>query len=128
MIHFKTPRIEREFNELPLRNKRLLILLQMASQYSEFEFRKEITITDLYRTPEENAKIYASSTEPVNRPHTLWEGADLRSSIYKPNEIYKFVNFLNLFTSYGGKRITAFCHTVPGGAPHFHLQTSKEIL
>ncbi len=125
MIHYKTPRIEKEFNELPLRNKRLYILIQAASQYSEFEFKKEITITDLYRSPEENAKLYPLG-EPINKPHTLWEGADLRSIIYSAPQIYKMVTFLNMWTSFDGKRITAFCHTVPGGAPHFHVQTNKE--
>lgn len=124
MIHFKTPRIEGEFHELPLRNKRLYTLIQVASQYSEFEFRKEITITDLHRTPEENAKLYVPNPEPINKPHTIWEGADLRSSIYTPQEIYKFVAFLNCFTGFGGKRVTAFCHSIPGGAPHFHVQTN----
>lgn len=128
MIHFKTPRIEKEFHELPLQNKRLYVLIQAASQYSEFEFKKEITITDLYRTPEENKNLYAPGAEPVNRPHTLWEGADLRSIIYSPSQIERFVTFLNMWSGYDGKRVTALFHLVPGGSPHFHLQTNKDKL
>jgi len=122
MIQFKTPRIEVEFKELFNRNRRLYQLILVAGQYSEFEFRKEVTITSLYRTPEENAALYAPNVEPISKPHTIWQAVDLRSVIYSAPEIYKFVQFLNLWTVFDGKKLTAFCHSIPGGSQHFHVQ------
>jgi hypothetical protein len=124
MIRFKTPRIEAEFRELPSKNKRLFVLATAAGHYSMFEFKKEITITSLYRTPEENAELYSPNKEPFNKPHTLWEAIDLRSTIYTESELKKLLHFLNLWTAFDGKRSTAFCHTVLGGAQHFHVQTN----
>lgn len=123
-MQFKTPRIREEFIDLTMKNDNLFKILTHADQYSQQEFKKEVVLTCIYRTPEENAALYASSVEPAWRPHTAWCGADLRSTIYTDAEIQKLLSFLNHFTVYGGQRRCASYHTIAGNVFHFHVQSN----
>jgi len=91
----------------------------------EQEFNKNLVITCLYRSPEENAALYKGAIEPKWRPHTLWCGADLRSSIYTQDEIQKLLSFLNHFTVFSGQRKCASYHAIAGNVHHFHVQCEK---
>ena len=124
-IQFKTPRIEQEYNQLPLQNKKLYRIINLAAEYMDLEFGKPVMLTEVYRTPEENAALYKESVQPVWRPHTMWMGVDIRSSIYTDFEIQKLLEYLNLFTVFKGQRKTASYHKITGNALHFHVQADK---
>ncbi len=116
----KTPRIEHELGQLDVQNPRLLRVLQALEAYAMLEFNKDIVLTCLYRSPEENA----AQGGIANSPHLSWEAADLRSSTFTGPEIDRMLGFLNWFSFRNGKK-TAICHAVAGGAAHFHLQVAK---
>jgi len=121
MITGKDARVQGELDQLPLHNARLVKVLTMVTLYCELEFKKDVVVTCVRRTPEENA---AQGGIP-NSPHTVWNAADLRSSTFSSTEIQKVVTFLNCLTYRAGKN-TAMAHQVPGGVMHFHIQCLKE--
>jgi hypothetical protein len=122
---FKTDRISKEWEELKTLNPRLRNILGQLTDYVDHEFKKQVVITCIYRSPEENAELYKDSVEPAWRPHTLHCGADLRSSIYTPAEITKMLSFLNHFTVWKGQRKCAAFHAITGNVLHFHVQVDK---
>lgn len=121
-MQFKTPRIEAEYATLAMRNFRLYNLLERASTFVEEAFGKPLILTCIYRSEEENKALYAPKPQPEWRPHTKWEGVDLRSSIYTEAEIEKLLNHLNMNTVYGGRRKCAVYHKISGNAYHLHIQ------
>ncbi len=121
MIQFKTPRIADEWLLLGLKNDRLKGVLLALEQFVEIEFRKDVVITCLLRTQQENSACGGI----IMSPHLSWQAADLRSSIYTEAEINRMVTFLNQFTYRDGKK-TALYHRVVGGAPHFHVQCRSD--
>lgn len=125
-MQWKTARIVAEWNQLPAQNKKLYTILSLADKFSQQEFNKELFITCILRTEAENAELYKDSVEPDWRPHTLWMGADLRSSIYTDAEIQKLLSFFNLFTVFSGQRRCASYHIIPGNVFHFHVQASRD--
>ena len=125
-IQYKEPRIQQEFMSLGENNPTLQRLLYLASEYAELEFGKPIVLTCIYRSPAENAALYSASVEPTWKPHTLWLAADLRSSIYTPQEINKMLSVLNNVTVFGGQRKAAAYHEIAGNVYHYHIQCSRK--
>ncbi len=128
-MKFKTLRIEAEYNQLFLRNPKLLSLLKAVNEYSTTELGKEPVITELLRSEEEYQALYAANPAalPASRPHSKWQAADLRSSIYTPREIERLLAFIHCFTFYGGQRTTAIYHMIAGNVPHFHIQYGLDV-
>jgi hypothetical protein len=124
MIQFKTPRIEQEFSDLQTKNPKLVCIINALAALCRYEFRKEITITDIYRSEDEYKALYAYnlSAMPTDRPHSSWLACDLRSSDFTDAEIRKMLTFLNMFTYVSGKPVS-FYHAIPGNAYHFHVQS-----
>jgi hypothetical protein len=126
----KTQRIANELSQLPIHNPKLRMILDLAWQYVWIEFKKDLTVTELFRTPEENHALYLETIknggkEPDWRPHTQWMAFDLRSSNLIPSEISKLLSFLNLITVFSGQRKCAVYHTIQGNVAHFHVQSDK---
>jgi hypothetical protein len=124
-LKFKTTRIEKEYNELPVHNGKLKRLLDMAATFVELEFAKDVVVTEIYRSEDEYKALYAKIPKenwPKSFPHAKWQSIDLRAFIYTPKELERLVNFLNQFKFRGGASKTAFVHAIPGGAAHFHIQ------
>ena len=120
MLLAKDKRIEKELAELQVQNARLNKILQLASLYCEVEFKKDTTVTCIYRSPEENTAVGGIP----NSPHLNWEAADLRAVTLTPEQREKLVKTLNNITFRNGKN-TSLCHAVDGGALHFHIQVAK---
>lgn len=127
MLQFKTTRIEHEFAQLAEKNPRLRGIIQLAAGFAELEFKKDVVLTSIYRSPEENADLYKATPggPPAWTPHTQWQGVDLRSSIYTDAEIQRLLAFFNLFTVFGGKRRCASYHAIAGNVAHFHAQAGS---
>lgn len=123
----KTNRIAEEFQTLDVKNKRLKQLIMLTDQFSKLEFGKEIVVTEIYRTVEEQKELY-KHTPPDRRPkvspHQLWHSVDLRSWIYTDREIERLLEFLNCFRYLEGQRKVAVYHKIRMGAAHFHVQYS----
>lgn len=128
MLQFKTKRIESEYNELPVHNAKLKTLLDLAVQFVQLEFGKDVVVTEIYRSPEEYKALYAADPTriPKSPPHTAWQAFDLRSSIYTADEIERLLQFFKCFRFYKGMRSVALYHKIAGNAFHFHVQYGKD--
>lgn len=125
MIQFKNDRIKAEWSQLESNNLSLFNLVKALSLLVKNNFDKDVVITSIYRSAEEQAELYKDVPEGkkvLNSPHMRWEAVDLRSNIYTETEIKKMLTFLNLFLYQGGQRNVAIYHTIAGNVAHFHLQ------
>jgi hypothetical protein len=120
MILYKDKKVEADYDQLALRNPRLSEVIVALCIFAKLEFNKDIVLTCIHRTPEENKAVGGIE----NSPHLNWEAADLRSSTFTQPEIKRMLAFLNCFTFRNNKQ-TAICHEVAGGAAHFHLQVAR---
>lgn len=121
MLAFKTNRIRDEYAQLPAKNPKLFDLVVDLASFVE-KYGQDLTLTSILRTPEEQAALYPPGKAPVASAHLTWEAVDIRSLVFKKQEIDEICAYLNgRYKNANGKTI-AFCHTVPGGAPHFHIQ------
>lgn len=118
-------RLKRELTELQNKNRPLYDLIIDLYKWVENQFDKDVIMTMIYRTQQEQELIYGEGTEKKS-PHQFWQGLDLRSWIYTEKEIDAIVNYLNSKyndSNYYGT--TAMCHKVKEGAYHFHIQYYK---
>lgn len=123
-MQFKTDRLREEMNQLLVKNTELWKLMDVLDVYAKLEFSKDIVITSIFRTEEENAALYAATPidkRPARSPHMDWKAVDIRSSNFTDAEITKMLAFLNCFTNKNGKRIALY-HEIPGNVKHFHIQ------
>lgn len=128
MLCFKTNRQAVEYETLKVKNKNLVRILDCLVTFCELEFKKDITLTDIFRTQADFDALYAATPvdkRPKSSPHMVWEAVDIRSSTFSDPEIIKMQAFLNQFTAYKGSRKVALYHKIAAGAFHFHVQ--KEI-
>lgn len=126
-MKYKSQKLQAEFEELAIQNLRLQKLLTAADIFSQLEFKKELTITHIFRTPQEQLELYKlmpPDKRPASSPHMFWEAADLRSSDLSLAEIQRLVTFLNQF-KYVDNRPVALYHQIVGNAPHFHVQFKR---
>jgi len=124
-VKFKTTRIEEEYSELQDKNAQLHALLVMLDGYTRAKFSKEIVLTHLFRTPEEQVSLYAAtepSKRPAKSPHQSWEAVDLRSTTFTEAEHKDMCDMLNKTYKNKNAKPVAFVHAIAGGAPHFHIQ------
>lgn len=124
-MKFKTPREEKECAQLPQKNPKLQMLLINIDAYAIANFSKEITITRIYCTKEEEDALYVEdmSKRPKISPHEVWEAADLRSSVFTEDEINNLVNYCNEGWKYhDGSHPVALYHMIAGNTYHFHIQ------
>jgi hypothetical protein len=130
-VKFKTNRIAKEFKELYNKNNDLHELAVDLSHFIKSTFNKELVITMIYRTDQEQDDIYKNDpkykVKKFKSPHQFWQAIDVRSSIFDKLEISKIEDYLNKkHNSTNYYSWTARCHTVPGQAYHFHLQFVKK--
>lgn len=108
-----------------IRNAALHGLVDQLSVWVSNNLQKDITLTHLYRTAEEQVALYAA-TEPAKRPtaspHQVWNAVDLRSSVYTPEEVAGIVAWVNKHYTNPNGRVCALAHAIAGGAYHLHIQ------
>lgn len=127
MLDFKTPKVAAQFNLLPIHNRRLRKVLDMLALYCELEFRKDVVVTEILRTEEENRAVGGIP----NSPHCVWNAADIRSSTFEPDEVAKIEKFLNCVTYRNNGKKTFVYHEVKkpdgtSGGLHLHIQCLKD--
>ena len=135
IIYFKngSKRLQDEFVALVDKNKDLHELIVDTCAYCKAEFNKDIVITMLYRTQDEQDNLYKDSTKykekKFSSPHQYHHAVDLRSSTFTREEIDKLVDYLNkVYNSKNYYKWTAKCHDIDGSGPqaeHFHIQFVK---
>lgn len=128
-IEFKTDRIRTEYSQLGQKNKGLLDMLLDVASFCKEHYGKDIVITSIYRTPEENAALYIATPpdkRPTHAPHTTWQAFDLRSYTFEPEEIDAILAYTHQRYKNTDQRTSAFCHCIIGGAYHFHFYRQLE--
>jgi len=120
-------RLTAELKELLKFNKPLYDLVFDLADYIKDSFKKELVLTMIFRTQEEQAAIYKDDAKykvkPFKSPHQFWQSVDIRSKIFTKDEIKKIENHINeKYNSTNQLAWTARNHTVAGGAEHFHIQ------
>lgn len=125
-MKFKTPRIESESHKLKVYSKDLYDILLTLDKKCQIDYGLEITLTHIFRTPEEHDALYketASAVRPISSPHMFWRAADIRSRGFNEKQIKELVEYLN-FThrDTNAYKKTALYHKIAGGAFHFHVQ------
>lgn len=115
-------RIKAELVHIKRVNKDLFDLLVDLSRWVAEEFERDTIITMLYRTQEEQERIYGKGTKRKS-PHQFYHAADIRSRIFSDEEIKRIEDYLNnKYDSTNYYRWTAKNHKVAGGTYHFHIQ------
>lgn len=124
-INFKTVRIRNEYIQLHNENRDLFNLIDETCMWVSNNLQKDITITSIYRTKEENDALYAKTPKdqwPKHQPHCEWKAVDLRSYDFEPKELEAICTWINKTYPNPLKRTTAFVHEVAGNTYHFHIQ------
>lgn len=116
---FKTSRELSDWRDLYSRNSRLATLLYLLDNFSLLELgNKQITLTSIHRTDEENKAANAATDI-----HVMWRAADVSIKEFSSEERVRLVAFCNQFKYPGtpGHQV-ALIHSVLGGAEHLHIQ------
>lgn len=123
MIAFKTSNERDEYAQLGMKNPKLLDLLIDLVDYVGSTYRKDVTLTSVYRDPAEQNALYKDEVKKVpNTPHGTWEAVDLRSSTFTAAERDDICSYLNKkYKNANGKKV-AFVHAITSQALHFHIQ------
>lgn len=133
-IDYKTDR-QREEMESGSVNIRLVKILQLALEWTALNYPKydKITITDIFRTPEEQDKIYLNHKDEnvANKyrkkkwysVHQFWRGLDIRVNDMGKGQAELMCDFLNtiFYDKNRPNKKTAILHDVGTGS-HIHLQ------
>lgn len=129
MLKFKndSQRLVDEHKKLKSTNSGLFDLIEQLISYVSSKYKKDVIITMIYRTQEEQDKIYANDEKYKQKkfksPHQLWHSVDIRSFIFTKREITELVDYINLnFNAKNWYKWTAKCHEVQGNGEHFHIQ------
>lgn len=122
-LGFKTERERTEYGDLPKNNSKLFALLIDLVSYVHDMFDKDVVLTAIYRTPEEEAALYQTTVDKIiHSPHFDWNAFDLRSSIYTADEIQGIENYVKSKYKNANGSVVVLYHTLPGNAFHFHFQ------
>ena len=120
-------RLKREHEELKDHNPSLFKLLSDLEEFVTKQFSKDVMITMIYRTQDEQDELYRNDpkykTKKFKSPHQFWHSLDLRSKSFTGDEVLAIEKFLN--DSYNLKnfyRWTAKNHAISGNVDHFHIQ------
>jgi uncharacterized protein YcbK (DUF882 family) len=124
-MQFKTDRIRDEWAQLAFKNMPLFDIVTRLHDYVADTYGREIVLTSIYRTPEENESLYKDTPlgkRPQAQPHTRWAAVDIRSSIFSLDEITGILAWLNASFKNPSGKATAIYHAIQGNVGHLHIQ------
>lgn len=109
--------------ELQRTNPGMIKILQAVDQYVTTKYAKNLQVTEVYRSAEENKAIYG---KPKKTAHTVWAAVDVSSGEFDGDQIRDIVSFIrdnfdgtnsNPMRGHG----SALYHSV-GKGYHIHIQ------
>lgn len=128
MLHAKndSQRIKNELIELKTKNRELFDLIIDLYHYADHNFNKDVVITMIYRTQEEQESIYGSGYSKKS-PHQFYHAIDIRSRLYTQDEMNQMVKYLNeRYNKNNYYKWTTKVHEVGDHGMHFHIQLVKK--
>lgn len=122
-------RLVNEIWTLKRKNKSLLKIVFDLRDFCKKEFDKDVTITMIGRTAEEQDFLYRNSQRYAKKkfksPHQFWTAVDIRSWSFNKDERLQLVNYINMkYNESNYFKWTLKFHTV-GSGYHGHLQYVK---
>ena len=127
MLKVKYQRIVDEWDKLKKKNPALAQVVWDLHGFVEYNFKKDVIITELYRTQAMQERYYGRGTKKKS-PHQYWGAVDIRDRIYTTDEISYMLEFLKGYDKYNNYRLirasqsrTVLRHTI-GRGMHFHIQ------
>lgn len=127
MLRSKTLKISGEWGQLKNKNSSLAQLVWDLAVFVEEEFKKDVVMTEIFRTQQMQDSYYGKGTKKVS-PHQLWQAVDIREQIYNQSEMGYIKDFLMLYDKYNrcdlikaSKSKTFLYHDI-GRGKHFHVQ------
>jgi hypothetical protein len=130
-MKFKTARIAKEWKSDDL-DKRLRHRIECLDSFTMGEWGEEITLTDIYRTQEEQENIYGKDTKKKS-VHQFWRGVDVRVRDFDEYQIDKMEDMLKLFTYDPARpyKKSVIRHNIKNSqgvvmGDHFHIQVYPE--
>jgi hypothetical protein len=128
LISFKSTRISQEWFSGKL-DGRLVVITYALAGYVFNEFGKLLIITEIFRTDEEQDFYYSNDpaykVSPWRSTHQEWRAADIRGTIYAPDELKKIEKFLNDNFVYNKAHPIAVLHDIGLGF-HIHIQVDGD--
>jgi hypothetical protein len=127
IIEFKTDRVRSEWDNEQLNDKLKNIIILLAF-YSWNFFQKKLTITEIFRTQDEQDRYYRDNEKYKKKPwasvHMFYRGIDLRTKYYDDVEIKTLLKIANTIPYDLNKpsKKTLLYHDV-GKGKHLHAQT-----
>jgi hypothetical protein len=129
MLTFKHAGDKPQFETLRSKNPALAQLMEDLAVYVMDRFKKQVHITQIFRSQAEQEAIYGKGTKKKS-PHMRWMAVDLRDWIYTEAEKAVIVewlkktcdstNRLNYIHAAGSR--TVWVHQVGKHGMHFHIQ------
>lgn len=138
-MNFKYSYLKQEFHKNIFPNLRALLF--ELDHFSKEKFNKEIYITQLLRSQDEQNELYEykikagfytvidgwiyyslDKEHPTYSVHQVGRGADLRSSIYTSEEIEEICKYVNEYFPYWHGKPACVYHKIYGNVYHFHFQ------
>ena len=125
-LEFKTEKQRTEFQSGNL-DEKVLHLINLVQVFISIEYPdyRHITLTEVFRTQEENNELYGD--EKHFSTHTFWRATDIRCNDMPEGMPEKLEKLLNLVTYEEGRKIvTCKLHNITDNpaAKHLHLQVS----
>jgi hypothetical protein len=119
-------RLKEELKGLLKSNKYLHDILYDVAGFCKEKFDKEVVVTEILRTQEEQDKYYAKDEayqkKKKTSPHQLGHALDLRDWTFTKDQIKEIVEYVNgKFNKTNSYAWTALDHNV-GQGYHFHIQ------
>jgi len=120
-------RLKDEWKTLSKRNPALHSIIVHLAGYSGLTLGREIVITQIYRTEEEQKEIYGPHCSKTS-PHQHWCAVDLRCRDYSLDErahlerTLRVYDHFNKFKHLPSASRTVLIHKVNNGGIHFHVQ------
>lgn len=126
----ESERIKHEFVILRKENEPLARLLIDLYHYVDGKYNKDVVMTMIYRSQDEQDAIYKDNpryeVKPWKSPHQFYQACDIRSRTFSDDEIKDIEEYLNnKYNKSNYYKWTAKCHKVGDGAFHFHIQYYK---
>lgn len=128
-------KLKKELLQLKIENKDLLKLILNLYHWVDINLKKDVIITMIYRTKEQQDIIYKNTKRgdreynknPWKSPHQFWTAIDIRSKIYTKEEQKKIVNYLNnKYNNTNYYKWTSKVHEINNFGMHFHIQYIKK--
>jgi hypothetical protein len=121
LIIFKTEKQRKEWEDERL-DQKLKFIVEAAALISWSCFGKHLTITEIFRTQEENNEIYGDTKH--KSLHTYWHAIDIRTRDYTKSEAKILHEILSCIPYKKGSKIKTSVYGIKKHYDHIHAQTA----